>query len=130
MARVSRRVRVRVGSEEASGSEAEAEGADVEGVDGDGKRRRRRKQRSTRGPRQGVFVTSGETREAVIGEGAGMCGAAVPSPHPRFKGKGRGRAKKRFSAVSFFLFWGRFDLGFGAIFYSFLFLVGLGWCCC
>ncbi|KJA18048.1 hypothetical protein HYPSUDRAFT_970402 [Hypholoma sublateritium FD-334 SS-4] len=88
----------------------------TEESDREGSRRRRRSRRSAPcGPRQGVFVLSGETRQAVIGDG--KTGGAVPSPHPRFKGRGRG-TKKRFSAVSFF-FW---ILGF----FFYIFFVFLG----
>lgn len=103
------------GTEE-SESESESEersGSGEEGSEGRERRSRRRRGKSARtpcGPRQGVFVPSGETRQAVIGEG--KTGGAVPSPHPRFKGRGRG-AKKRFSAVSYFsVFLG---LGLGVI---------------
>ncbi|KAF8199150.1 hypothetical protein BJ912DRAFT_845046 [Pholiota molesta] len=60
------------------------------------RRRRRRRERTPSGPRQGVFVPTGETRQAVIGED--RKGAAVPSPHPRFSRRGR-KSAGRFSTV-------------------------------
>ena len=48
-------------------------------------------------PRRGVFVPTGETRQAVIGEN--KKGTDVPSPHPRFYGR-----RSRVSVVCIFYF--------------------------
>ncbi|KAF9471724.1 hypothetical protein BDN70DRAFT_998522 [Pholiota conissans] len=60
------------------------------------RRRRKRRDRTPCGPRQGVFVPSSETRQAVIGDD--KKGAAVPSPHPRFSKRGK-KSAGRFSTV-------------------------------
>jgi hypothetical protein len=49
-------------------------------------------------PRRGVFVPTGETRQAIIGED--RKGADVPSPHPRFYGR-RGRVSMVCSSLHF-----------------------------
>ena len=49
-------------------------------------------------PRRGLFVPTGETRQAVIGED--RKGTEVPSPHPRFYGR-----RSRVSVVCIFIFY-------------------------